>query len=298
MKNLIFCLLISLPVFKGIAQVNKDVKVKPYSLYNLDYIDPNPWEDFRVHKAGTKAVAVMALVPIDLPSILDAGDTTDNDLINRLPEYIFPNIRIYRSERVVTTFGLVFAQTSSKAQGTYAPNFTNISTGEVWDNGGLESITTRTKKRKIALRAANDWHFKPLRFKRFDLDPYWGVSGSFGYAPLLNVSEVSFTNGDYNNIRESQRYLSFGLDGYFGCNVMFERFSLGLELIAFGGDFQRGAGLTKVELEQSFGGTTTSQEYYESDDANLTGYFSELKKSENQISMYKGIRGIFCFYFD
>jgi len=271
------------------AQYTKDNEIKSASNYDLTYINVGPIEDLRTHKSGTKAIAIMGLLPIDLPKILDAGDTTDNELDNRLPEYIFPNIRLYRSEKAVTTIGIVYAQTSSNYQGDVLADTTT---------GSPESYTFKTKKRKIALRVANDKHFNTIRFRRFDLDPYWGVAGSLGLSPQVTEDNRSYVGGDYTNSKLTQRYVTLGLDAYFGCNIMFERFSLGLEMIALGGDFQKGAGVSKIQESQSFGGTTVDREYYTSDDWYPGTQFSDLKMSDNQISMYKGIRGIFCFYLD
>lgn len=289
MKQYIFSVLLATAPFIVVAQYTRVDEVKSASNYDLTYINVDPVEDLRKHKSGTKAIAIMGLIPIDLPAILDAGDSTDNDLDNRLPEYIFPNMRFYRSERAVTTIGIVYAQTSKNYRGDVLADTTS---------GSPESYTERMRKRKIALRVANDNHFKTIRFRRFDLDPYWGIAGSLGYSPVLAESNQTYVGGDYTSYKKTSNYLTLGLDGYFGCNVMFERFSLGLEVIALGADFQKGAGVSKVVESASFGSTTVDREYYTSEDWQSGTEFSNLKISDNQISMYKGIRAIFCFYLD
>jgi hypothetical protein len=233
----------------------------------------------------------MGLIPINLPAILDAGDTTKNDLDNRLPEYVFPNLRFYRRDRVVSTIGIVYAQTSKNYRG-------DVLQGTVPVTGDPESYLERLRKRKFALRFANDRHFKSIRFRRFDLDPYWGLAGSLGVSRVVAEDNQTYVGGDFSNYKKTSNYLTFGLDGYFGCNMMFERFSVGLEIIALGADFQKGAGVSKVEESTQFGGTSVNREYYTSEDWQSGTEFSELKIGENQVSMYKGIRGIFCFYFD
>lgn len=289
MKKYIYGILLCCASMAASAQYTKVNEVKSGSNYDLTFINVEPIEDLRKHKSGTKAIAIMGLLPIDLPKILDADDTTDNALDNRLPEYIFPNIRLYRSEKDVTTIGLVYAQTSSNYKGDVLADTTT---------GAPESYTSKRKKRKIALRIANDKHFNTIRFRRFDLDPYWGVSGSLGMAPEVIENNATYVGGDYINSKLTKRYVTLGLDAYFGCNVMFERFSLGLEMIALGGDFQKGAGVSKIQETQSFGGTVVDREFYTSDDWYPGTEFSDLKMSDNQVSMYKGIRGIFCFYLD
>jgi len=289
MKKYIIGILLGCASMSASAQYTKVNEVKNGSNYDLTYINVEPIEDLRKHKSGTKAIAIMGLLPIDLPKIIDADDSTDNDLDNRLPEYIFPNYRFYRSEKDVTTIGIVYAQTSSNYQGDVVADTTT---------GAPESYAFKSKKRKIALRIANDKHFNTIRFRRFDLDPYWGVSGSLGLAPQVIENNATYVGGDYVNSKLTKRYVTLGLDAYFGCNVMFERFSIGLEMIAFGGDFQKGAGVNKVQESQSFGGTVVDREYYTSDDWYPGTQFSDLKMSDNQVSMYRGIRGIFCFYLD
>jgi hypothetical protein len=289
MRHIIICLLLVASGGSFHAQYTNADEIKPGNNYDLTYINPDPIQDLRLPKAGTRAVAIMGLLPIDLPAILGAGDSTDNDLDNRLPEYIFPNLRFYRSDRGVTTIGLVYAQTSQVYKGDVV---------ESTVSGSPASYYERMTKRKIALRIANDQHFNVIRFRRFDLDPYWGLAGSMGYSPVVAEENATYVGGDYTNYRKNSNYITFGLDTYFGCNVLLERFSLGLEMIAFGADFQRGAGVSKVKESASFGSNAVDREYYTSEDWQEGTEFSNLKVSENQISMYKGIRGIFCFYFN
>ncbi len=273
----------------GFSQYTQGNEIEIRNNFDLTYINPDPIEDLRKRNAGSKAIAVMGLIPIDLPKILDAGDSTDNDLDNRLPEYVFPNIRIYRSERAVTTIGIVYAHTAHKYEGEVLADTTT---------GSASSYLEKMRKRKFAIRVANDKHFNLIRFRRFDLDPYWGVAGSLGYSPVVAESETSYVGGDFTTYRAKSNYLSMGLDGYFGCNAMFERFSLGLELIALGADFQKGAGVTKIKESSTFGNNSVDREYYTSDSWNEGTEFSSLKMSDSQVSMYKGIRFVFCLYID
>jgi hypothetical protein len=291
MKKYIASIILSTITFSVFGQcTGNDIKL--YNNYDLLYINNDPIEDLRKPKAGTRAITVMGLIPVDLPEILDAGALNEDiELDNRLPERIFPNIRFYRSEKAVTTIGLVYAQTASNYRGDVLQPATSVP-------GTPESYTLKSKKRKIALRVANDKHFNSFRFRRFDLDPYWGASGSFGFAPQVLEENETYVGGDFNKRRETKRYMTFGLDAYFGCNIMFERFSFGLEIIALGADFQKNAGMSKIEESSSVLGVTVDREYYTSEDweAQQGTQFSDLKMSDNQVSMYKGIRGVFCFY--
>jgi hypothetical protein len=252
----------------------------------LLFINDKPFEDLRVHNRGTKGIVLMGLLPIDLPGILDASDTTDNKLDNRLPETVFPNFRYYTAKNNCLTIGLVYAKTAHRYQ------------GETLDSTNSASVYEYGKKTKLALRVANDHHFRPFRLRALDIDPYIGASASLGYSPIVREDNIDYANGDYTRLRTKSNYMTMGIDGYVGVNLMFERFSFGVELMAIGADFQKGAGKKKVIEEQRFGGVSSSQEYFTSSKWNVEQRFTELKVSDNQVSMYKGVRFVFVFYLD
>jgi hypothetical protein len=254
----------------------------------LLFINDKPFEDLRVHNAGTKGIVIMGLLPIDLPGILDASDTTDNKLDNRLPETVFPNFRYYTAKNNCLTIGLVYAKTAHRYEGETL-SIDSMPTANIYEYG---------KKSKLALRVANDRHFKPFRLRALDIDPYIGASLSLGYSPIVRVENVEYSNGDYTRLRTKSNYMTIGIDGYVGVNFMFERFSFGAELMAIGADFQKGAGKEKVVSEQQLGGQSSTQEYLTSSKWNTNEKFSKLKISDNQVSMYKGVRFVFAFYLD
>ena len=294
MKNLIIAFLMTL-VFGGVSAQIRQGALNPekgdgkYMDNNeLLFMNEKPFEDFRVHKAKTKAIVIMGLLPFDLPGILSSGDTSSNKLDNRLPEYVFPNWRIYKSKSKCVTFGLVYAKTGF--------NYSGESSEELGSN--YSTIKESGKKSKLAIRIATDYHFKPMRLRTFDIDPYVGYCGTFGFSPTVRLKEETFTNGDFSNIKTSSKYITAGADLYTGVNFMFERFSFGLELLAFGADFQMGAGKEKNEIEQSLGSLSNNQTYYTSSTWESNQQFSKLKMTDNQISMYKGIRFVFAFYLD
>lgn len=254
----------------------------------LLFMNDKPFEDLRVHNAGAKAIAIMGLLPFDLPGILAAGDTTSNKLDNRLPEYVFPNWRVYKSKNKCVTYGLVYAKTGY--------NYSGESTEDLGSN--YSAIKESGKKSKFAFRVATDHHFKPLRLRVLDIDPYVGYCGSLGFSPTVRLREEKYINGDFSNLKTTSKYITAGADVYTGINLMFERFSFGVELLAFGADFQFGAGKEKNVVEQSIGNFNNNQTYYTSSSWQSNQSFSKLKMSDNQISMYKGLRFVFAFYLD
>ncbi len=254
----------------------------------LLFINDKPFEDLRIHARGTKGIVIMGLLPIDLPGILDASDTTDNKLDNRLPETVFPNFRYYTAKNNCVTIGLVYAKTAHRYEGETL-SIDSMPTANIYEYG---------KKSKLAVRVANDRHFKPFRLRALDIDPYLGASLSLGYSPIVREDNIEYSNGDFTRLRTKSNYMTMGLDGYVGVNFMFERFSFGAELMAIGADFQKGAGKEKVISEQQFGGQSSVQEYYSSSKWNTNEKFSKLKISDNQVSMYKGMRFVFAFYLD
>ena len=254
----------------------------------LLFINDKPFEDLRIHDRGSKGIVIMVLLPIDLPGILDASDTTDNKLDNRLPETVFPNFRYYTAKNNCLTVGLIYAKTAHRYKGeTLALD--SLPTSIVYEYG---------RKTKLALRVADDYHFKPFRLRVLDIDPYIGSAVSVGYSPIVREENTEWSNGDYSRLRTKSNYLAMGVDGYVGVNFMFERFSFGAELTAIGADFQKGAGKEKVISEQQFGILSSSQEYFTSSKWNTNEQFTKLKISDNQVSMYKGVRFVFVFYLD
>ncbi len=254
----------------------------------LLFINDKPFEDLRIHQPQSKAIVLMGLLPIDLPGILDASDTTDNKLDNRLPETVFPNLRFYTAKNNCVTIGLVYAKTTHRYSGETV-SIDSMPTANLYEYG---------RKAKLALRIANDRHFKPFRLRALDIDPYIGASFSMGYSPVVREDNKEWSNGDYTRLRTKSNYMTFGLDGYVGVNLMFERFSFGAELMAIGADFQKGAGKEKVISEQQFNNQSTTQEYFTSSKWNTNEQFTKLKISDNQVSMYKGVRFVFAFYLD
>lgn len=262
-----------------------------YNDYGNLYLNKSKFNDLRLHDESNIGIVLMAPTNIDLSEIIgDKLYPTDPDDVNRLPETIFPGLRFFKPNRTMT-FSFLYARKAYKFDGS----------GDATLGSTYSNYLEKQSKSLLALRFANDWHFKPNRFKLFDLDHYMGFSVNAGVAPTRKIFEKEFIGGSTENTSVKSNPLAFGGDAYWGANIKFEYFSIGAEFLLFGFDFQRNVGREKVETESSIpGGPSTSNTYYTTDyqgDNSLSGeIFSDLKNSSSQVSLFKGFRLVAVIY--
>lgn len=250
-----------------------------YDDLNNLYINKTPYKDRRVHNQSNIAIVAMYPINLDIADIIDANIYPDDpDNFNRLPESFFPGIRFFKGNRT-TTLGLIYARKSYKFAGEGNSNL-----GSTYKNyEEKESIS------RFAMRLANDWHFKPNRYRWFDIDHYLGYSVNAGIAPSRKTKTEEFTTGNSSSLKVTSMPITLGGDAYFGTNMIFGNFSIGAEFLLFGFDVQKNAGRDKVTQEQVVNNTTTSSTYYQND--YLTGeVFSKLKNNSTQFNMFRGFR--------
>jgi hypothetical protein len=279
----IYLLLTALLVLTGIgAKAQSPV----YNDYNNLYLNQTPFKDLRVHDNSHIGIVIMAPINIDLPKFLTDSTMypTDPEDINRLPEGGFPGIRFFKPNKT-TTISFIYARKGYKFDGT----------GTSTLGSQYSSYMEKQSKSRIALRFANDWHFKPNRFKWFDLDHYFGFSANVGIAPTKNIKESTSLNNNVTNSKVTSNPITLGGDIYWGLNLKREYYSIGAEFLIFGFDIQKNVGRDKVETETTIGGTTTSSSYYTHD------YFGNqkwesIKSSSSQITMFKGFRLVAIIY--
>lgn len=280
----IYILLINLVTLTGIV-----VKAQSpiFNDYNNLYLNQTPFKDLRVHDNTNIGIVVMAPINIALPKFLTDSEMypTDPEDINRLPEGGFPGIRIFKGNRT-KTFSFIYARKAYKFEGS----------GNTDLNSTYKSYLEKQSKSRIALRFAYDWHFKPNRFKTFDLDHYFGYSANLGLAPTKSIKEETFLDNSVVNSKVTSSPLTFGGDVYWGLNLKREYFSIGAEFLIFGFDFQKNVGRDKVENETTIGGTSTSSTFYTHDYFDSTEEWASIKSSSSQITMFKGFRLVAVIY--
>jgi hypothetical protein len=281
--NKIYLLLTTLVALTGIvAKAQSPV----FNDYNNLYINQTPFKDLRVHNNTNIGIVVMAPINIELPKFLTDSTMypTDPEDINRLPEGGFPGVRFFKGNRTMT-FSFIYARKAYKFDGT----------GTTALGSQYSSYLEKQSKSRIALRFAYDWHFKPNRFKWFDLDHYCGYSANIGVAPTKNIRETTSLNNSVNNSKVTSNPLTVGGDVYWGLNLKREYYSLGAEFLVFGFDLQKNVGRDKVETETTIGGSTTSSSYYTNDYFGSQPWES-IKSASSQVTMFKGFRLVAIIY--
>jgi hypothetical protein len=224
--------------------------------FNL-YLNKSPYKDNRVHDQSHIGIVVMAPINIDLPKVIDEDVYPDDPAdYNRLPESGFPGLRFFKGNRT-KTFSFMYARKAYKFDGSGSEELSST----------YSSYLEKKSKSRIALRFAYDWHFKPNRFKRFDMDHYMGYSVNAGLAPTNETKEVKFlSSGIVNNQTVKSSPITFGGDVYWGANLKFEYFSIGAEFLIFGLDYQRNVGRLKFEEKTvDASGVSTSSTYFVTD---------------------------------
>jgi hypothetical protein len=271
-KIILICMMISPVVLKSQAVYD--------DLNNL-YINKKPFKDRRTHDQSNIAIVTNYPINIDFADIIDAQIYPDDpDNFNRLPESFFPGIRFFKGNRT-KTLGLIYARKSYKFSGEG-----NSDLGSTYKNY-LEKETIS----RLALRFADDWHFKPSRYRRFDVDHYLGYSVNAGIAPSTKIKEEEFTTGSSSKLSIRSMPVTLGGDAYFGTNFIFGNFSIGAEFLLFGFDLQKNAGREKITEEQVINSVTTSSTYYQTDYTDLANEaFSKLKNNSTQFNMFRGFR--------
>lgn len=271
-RNLVLVIIVLFPAFANAQNTT-------YSDYNNLYLNKSSYRDNRVHDQSNIGIVIMAPINIDLPKVIDEDVYPDDPAdYNRLPESGFPGLRFFKGNRT-KTFSFLYARKAYKFDGS----------GNSDIGSNYKSYLEKGSKSRMALRFAYDWHFKPNRFKRFDMDHYMGYSANLGLAPASNTLETVTLNDVSNSRVVKSSPITMGGDVYWGANLKFEYFSIGAEFLIFGMDYQRNVGRDKIAESTSNGGVTTSNTYYQTDYLN-NEVFSDLNASSSQMTMFKGFR--------
>jgi hypothetical protein len=261
-----------------------------FSVFDMDYVQDGDIVNYRVRKKGDKAIGLYYFVPFDL-SLINEDIINDSNTItyneHRVTEKLIPNMKYYLSDKSNLVFGIYYKRSRVKYDGEIDTSITPsniIGEKETFSQTGFYG------------RVGYEHHWTQPTYRKFDIDIYSGIAGSFGFSPSKSVSRTEFDNGDYSETTLNTRGMGLGIDLYTGVNFQFDNFSVGFELIALGFDSNRSLGKSKVTTESSTGGAIETNEYFTYDE-NPEYAYTKLNLSRNLTSMYRGLRLSLCYYF-
>ena len=110
----------------------------------------------------------------------------DLDGTNRLAEQLIPSYRYYLSSRGVFR-RLLLGRENQIINGTTLGV----------DSSAVSSMVAQNKSRSLSFRVAFDQHNKPWRFRKFDLDTYFGAALSIGRTKAVEYTDIQYTDGTY-----------------------------------------------------------------------------------------------------
>lgn len=261
-------------------------QVEYVSSNNMDFSDNSSRENYRTPEAGDVNIVVNSTINSSQFFDDQTADILNQDVdgTNRLAEQFVPSYRYYLSSRSCVSVGLLLSRENQLVTGTTL----RIDTNEI---RLLEQAST---SRSLSFRLAYDRHNKPLRFKPFDLDTYFGAALSIGRTKATDRSDVEFVGGDRVYATVTTPGAAFGAELYTGIALRFDRMSIGLELLALGIDQQSGFGVSEVSFDQVVNGESESGSYLTSSGSLPSAFggfeFSSLTASSARTSMYKGVR--------
>lgn len=254
---------------------------------DLNYVDNSDRINFRTPSAGDMAIVVNTTINNSLSFDDRTVDLLAQDFngTNRLAEQLIPSYRYYLTSRRCVSAGLLL--------GREAQIITGNALGV--DSNAVSSMVAQNKSRSLSFRVAFDQHNKPWRFRRFDLDTYFGAALSIGRTKAVEYTDIQYTDGSYLTQTATTPGTASGGELYTGIALRFDRVSVGVELLGIGFDRQGGFGISEVEFDQFLGGERGSGTYYTAS-SELTTEFQDIPRYESltakssRLSMYKGAR--------
>lgn len=252
----------------------------------MNYLDSSARENYRAPSAGDVNIVVNTTINNSLFFDDQSSNLLNQDLngSNRLAEQFIPSFRYYLSSRNCVSVGLLLGRKNQQVTGATL----NVDTNDV------ESLDFQSNSRSLSLRVAFDHHNQPIRFRKVDLDTYFGASLSLGRTKAYEYLDVNFVGGDYILQEVTTPGAAAGGELYTGVALRFDRVSIGAELLAIGFDRQSGFGISEVTYSQRIGDDVDSGTYL-SPSAELPFNFqgsnySTLTATSSRTAMYKGVR--------
>jgi len=253
---------------------------------NMDFIDTTPRNDFRSSSEGDIAVVFNSTINSDFffeglgTPILNHEESTIDDWVDQ----ISPSFRYYLSSRQSVNVGILLSRQRQNVAGTTTDT----------SDFDLSNIEHTFKSSSISLRVGYETWNEPIHFRKFNLETYFGASIRLGRLVTTEEQNYDYVSGDYDYTTISTPSGVFGGEIYTGLAMRFDAFSVGVELLGFGFERQKGFGISDVSFANEFDGETDAGNYLlassdlPSDFA--TYEYSELSAKSSKTSMYRGIR--------
>ena len=258
-------------------------QVNIVSSNNLNFVDSTDRTTYRTPQSKDIAIVINSTINDEFFFNQVGSDILDEDEsgINRLVEQFTPSYRYYLDAKTCVTVGVLL---SRKTQNVI---------GEFMDTLTYQSLEMNSKSRSVSLRFAYDKHNKPVYFRHFDLDTYFGAALSIGRTKSKETLNEDYYEGDYSYETITTPGNAAGGELYTGVSLRFDNISVGFELLALGFDHQWGFGKSSVDYDYSLGQQTEAGSYFvNSGDlpVQFTGDFASLNARSTTTSMYRGIR--------
>ncbi|HAW73565.1 MAG TPA: hypothetical protein DCX00_07060 [Flavobacteriales bacterium] len=271
-------------ICSGVFELNAQVKI--VSGNEMSFTDSTDRNSYRSTEAGDIAILLTTNINSDFyfdevgSPILEHEETVSEDFLQR----IAPAFRYYISARTSVSAGLLLSRTSQ------------LVTGEDEAAAGYEfaNLEQRYKSRSVSLRLSYDRWNKPVYFRKFNLDSYYGMGMSIGRSRSIESRNEDYGNGEFSYETRSTPSGVFGLELYTGLMLRFDIFSVGAEFLGLGFDRQFGFGASEVTYSYDFDEVTDSGTYWIGGDGMpnefLNQQFSSLSARSSKMSMYRGVR--------
>ena len=257
-------------------------QVEMVSSNYMNYVDSSDRVKYRMPEAGDIGVVFNSTLNSSMFFDQVGQDILNEEEsgINRLVEQLAPSYRYYLTSKKCVSVGLLLSRK------------TQTVIGETTDTTQAQ-LEMSMKSRSVSIRLAYDKHNKPIFFRQFDLDTYFGAALSIGRTKSVEKTNQDYTAIDYSYQKVTTPSNAVGGELYTGIALRFDFITIGIELLALGFDQQWGFGISEVEYDYLIDGSSDSGAYYVNSGqlpAQFSGQYSSLNARSNTTSMYRGIR--------
>ena len=270
----------------GAFELNAQVKI--ISGNEMSFIDSTDRNSYRSTQAGDIAILLNTTINSDFyfdevgTPFLQHEETASDDFLQR----IAPAFRYYISAKTSVSAGLLLSRTTQSVVGE------DENANE--ESFGFSNLEQNYMSRSMSLRLTYDRWNKPVYFRKFNLDSYFGMAMSIGRNRSTEVDNEDYANGDYNYSTLSTPSGVFGGELYTGLMLRFDMFSIGAEFLGLGFDRQFGFGATEVTYSYDLDEVEDAGTYWiggnEMPGQFSNQQFSSLRARSSKMSMYRGIR--------